>query len=107
MPNTARKIEPLTTTKTATREKRYMPLKLKIVLAENGIRQAEWQNAITQDGIQKKLSSSAGTSLLNWNTWPKNTSEESIKTQTVIFIKNLEILLISHYFKIITCIVRY
>ncbi len=75
------------TNKTAVREKKYMPLKLKLVLTNHGIRQADWQNAIKQDSSEKPLSPSAGTSILNWNVWPKRTTEESIKSQTVHFLE--------------------
>lgn len=62
-----------------------MPLKLKGVLANLGIRQTEWADYIKQDGhrvMGKPLSLSAATQIMNWNTWPKLTSEASIKTQT-------------------------
>lgn len=66
-------------------EYRYMPLKLKGVLARLGIRQATWAGSITQEGRGvegRPLSLSAATQIMNWGTWPKLTSKESIKRQT-------------------------
>ncbi|MDY6979188.1 MAG: AAA family ATPase [Pseudomonadota bacterium] len=74
-----------------TRGKRYMPLKLKMVLARHGLRQADWQNAIIQDrgrGAGKPVSSSAGTQLLNWGVWPKLTDINKIKSQTESFLRD-------------------
>lgn len=74
--------------KTATalkQEATYMPLKLKGVLARLGIRQNEWANSIKQEGRGvegKPLSLSAATQIMNWGTWPKLTSMQSIKRQT-------------------------
>lgn len=62
-----------------------MPLKLKGVLANLGIRQTEWAGHIKQEsGVSKgnPLSLSAATQIMNWNTWPKLTSPASIKSQT-------------------------
>lgn len=62
-----------------------MPLKLKGVLARLGIRQTEWASAIKQDGRGvegKPLSLSAATQIMNWGTWPRLTSQASIKRQT-------------------------
>ncbi|GBG03929.1 hypothetical protein AZSI13_32560 [Azospira sp. I13] len=62
-----------------------MPLKLKGVLARNGIRHSELCDAVKQkDG---KPMSSTGLSLIaNWNTWPKNTPKESLQQQTRDFL---------------------
>lgn len=74
--------------KTATalkQEATYMPLKLKAVLVRLGIRQTEWASSIKQDGRGvegKSLSLSAATQIMNWGTWPRLTSQESIKRQT-------------------------
>jgi type II secretory pathway predicted ATPase ExeA len=74
--------------KTATalkQESHYMPLKLKGVLARLGIRQTEWASSIKQDGRGvegKPLSLSAATQIMNWGTWPRLTSQASIKRQT-------------------------
>lgn len=74
--------------KTATalkQEAHYMPLKLKGVLARLGIRQKEWGESIKQEGRGvegKPLSLSASTQIINWGTWPKLTSQASIKRQT-------------------------
>ncbi len=74
--------------KTATalkQEATYMPLKLKGVLARLGIRQTEWASSIKQDGrgvAGKPLSLSAATQIMNWGTWPRLTSQDSIKRQT-------------------------
>lgn len=62
-----------------------MPLKLKGVLARLGIRQTEWASSIKQDGRGvegKPLSLSAATQIMNWGTWPRLTSQASIKRQT-------------------------
>ncbi len=66
-------------------EYRYMPLKLKGALARLGIRQSEWATSIKQEGRGvegKPLSLSAATQIMNWGTWPRLTSRESIKHQT-------------------------
>jgi len=78
-----------------------MPLKLKMVLARHGIRQNDWANAIKQDGRGvegKPLSLSAATQIMNWGTWPKLTSMESIKRQTEDFLRqhNVDELDIAH-----------
>lgn len=59
----------------------YMPLVLKGVLKNYGIDQTTWAKAITQAN-GKPMSHSASTQLLNWNEWPKQTPEFSIKKQT-------------------------
>lgn len=62
-----------------------MPLKLKAVLVRLGIRQTEWASSIKQDGRGvegKPLSLSAATQIMNWGTWPRLTSQASIKRQT-------------------------
>lgn len=66
-------------------EYRYMPLKLKGVLARLGIRQAKWAASIIQEGRGvegRPLSLSASTQIMNWGTWPKLTPKESIQRQT-------------------------
>lgn len=63
----------------------YMPRKLKEVLMRHGIKQKVWCDNIMQTN-GKTLSLAAGTQILNWNTWPKNTSQESIKKQTEDFL---------------------
>lgn len=74
--------------KTATalkQEATYMPLKLQAVLVRLGIRQTEWASSIKQDGRGvegKPLSLSAATQIMNWGTWPRLTSQASIKRQT-------------------------
>lgn len=62
-----------------------MPLKLKGVLARLGVRQVEWAASIKQEGRGvegKPLSLSAATQIMNWGTWPRLTSQASIKRQT-------------------------
>ncbi len=67
-------------------EYRYMPLKLKGVLAGLGIRQTAWADSIKQsDG--KKLSLSAATQIMNWDTWPKLTPKASIQQQTEALLR--------------------
>ncbi len=75
-------------------EAHYMPLKLKGVLARLGIRQNEWANAIKQEGRGvegKPLSLSAATQIMNWGTWPKLTSMESIKRQTEELLRRYDV----------------
>jgi len=75
-------------------EAHYMPLKLKGVLARLGIRQNEWANTIKQEGRGvegKPLSLSAATQIMNWGTWPKLTSMESIKRQTVEMLRRHDV----------------
>lgn len=71
-----------------------MPLKLKAVLMRHGIRQNDWANSIKQDGRGvegKPLSLSAATQIMNWGTWPKLTSMESIKRQTAEFLRQHDV----------------
>ena len=83
--------------KTATalkQEAHYMPLKLKGVLARLGIRQTEWASSIKQDGRGvegKPLSLSAATQIMNWGTWPRLTSQESIKRQTEELLRRRDV----------------
>jgi type II secretory pathway predicted ATPase ExeA len=75
-------------------EAHYMPLKLKAVLARCGIRQNEWAGAIKQEGRGvegKPLSLSAATQIMNWGTWPKLTSMESIKRQTAELLRRHDV----------------
>lgn len=98
---TARKLAPdrqprlvvsISTKSTANKkEKHYMPLKLKMVLAKHGLRQLDWQGSIIQErgrGAGKPMSSSAGTQLLNWGTWPKLTDQSVIKNSTETFLRD-------------------
>ena len=64
---------------------RFMPIKLRTLLADNDIPQAEWGAAIIQPN-GKPLSSSAQTQILRWNIWPKKTSAEHIKKETYLFL---------------------
>lgn len=69
---------------------KYMPIKLKAVLMRNGIRQNDWCAAVMQtNGF--KLSLAAGAQIINWNTWPKNTTADSIKAQTADFLRSRKI----------------
>lgn len=75
-------------------EAHYMPLKLKGVLARAGIRQNEWASSIKQEGRGvdgKPLSLSAATQIMNWGVWPKLTTEESIKRQTVELLRSRDV----------------
>lgn len=75
-------------------EAHYMPLKLKAVLMRHGIRQNDWANSIKQDGRGvegKPLSLSAATQIMNWGTWPKLTSMDSIKRQTEEFLRQHDV----------------
>lgn len=59
----------------------YMPIELKGVLLRYGIKQPDWAAAIKQEK-GTPLSFAAASLILNWNTWPKKTTVESIRTQT-------------------------
>lgn len=77
-----------------TEEYRYMPLKLKGVLASLGIRQVTWAEYIKQEGPRvqgKSLSLSAATQIMNWGTWPKLTSRESIMRQTEQMLRDHDV----------------
>lgn len=63
----------------------YMPLNLKAVLMRYAIKQNDWCAAIKQKSGQP-LSLSAGTQIINWDTWPKSTTRESIMQQTEAFL---------------------
>ena len=64
----------------------YMPINLKGVLQRYGLSQTDWAEAVIQTSGQP-LSHSAATMLLNWNTWPKKTPEDSICQQTENWLK--------------------
>ena len=64
-----------------------MPLKLKEVLMRYAIKQNDWCAAIMQKSGQR-LSLAAGTQIINWDTWPKTTTKDSIKEQTKKFLKD-------------------
>lgn len=69
---------------------RYMPIRLKVVLADYGIAQTEWGNTIVQTGGRSKgrgISQPTGTQLLNWGIWPKTTPTDVIKSQTEKFLR--------------------
>lgn len=59
----------------------YMPLTLKGVLLRHGLGQQAWADAVVQSNGHP-LSLSAATQIINWNTWPRQTPEHSIKQQT-------------------------
>lgn len=65
----------------------YMPIMLKGVLIRYGLGQKDWADNITQaDGV--KLSLSAATQIINWNTWPRKTPRHSICKQTEDWLKS-------------------
>ncbi len=67
-----------------------MPLRLKAVLAANGILQTDWCAAIKQSGGRsrgKGISQPTGTQILNWGLWPKTTPRELIVEQTEAFLR--------------------
>jgi type II secretory pathway predicted ATPase ExeA len=66
---------------------KYMPKKLKQTLMLHSITQSEWCRAIKQKN-GSSLSLSAGTGIINWDTWPKNTTQWAIKAQTEAFLKS-------------------
>lgn len=67
-----------------------MPIKLKSVLMRNGIRQNDWCAAVMKDN-GFPLSDSAGNQIINWNTWPKTTTVDSVKAQTADFLRSLNV----------------
>lgn len=69
---------------------RFMPLKLKSVLARAGIHQAEWAESIIQSGGRNAgagMSQPTATQILNWGIWPKRTPRALIHAQTVEFLR--------------------
>lgn len=67
-----------------------MPLRLKTVLAANGILQSSWCAAIKQSGGRSRgqgISQSTGTQILTWDRWPKTTPREVIVEQTETFLR--------------------
>lgn len=66
------------------------PLKLRFILADNRITQAEWAESIIQKvgcGAGRGLSQPAATLILKHNQWPRLTSPESIMTQSDEFLR--------------------
>ncbi len=69
---------------------KYMPIRLKQILGAYGIPQTEWCQAIIQEGGRCRgqgLSQPMGSLILNWGTWPKLTATQSIKNQTIAFLR--------------------
>ncbi|MBS0367607.1 MAG: ExeA family protein [Proteobacteria bacterium] len=64
------------------RRTKFMPLKLKAILVERGLRQTDMCNAVFQFN-GRPLSKSAAGMLTNWGQWPKQTPRHSIVQQTV------------------------
>lgn len=64
----------------------YMPIQLKATLARFGIKQNDWCAAVMQSSGMK-LSLSAGAQIINWDTWPKATSKQSIMEQTEAYLR--------------------
>lgn len=86
----ARIEKPLPTSVTKSGGTRYMPIRLKEVLANNNIPQTEWGDAIVQTGGRSEgrgISQPTGTQLLNWGIWPKRTPSDVIKKQTEDFLR--------------------
>lgn len=78
-------------TEKRTSEGRY-PIKLKGVLALNGISHAQWAAAIVQTGGRAKgkpLSWTATVNILNDNVWPSQTLPQQIKVQTETLLRGL------------------
>lgn len=65
----------------------YMPIKLKAILMRYGVKQHDWCKAVIQSS-NLPLSLSAGAQIINWDTWPKATPKESIKSQTDAFLRS-------------------
>lgn len=69
-------------------EAHYQPIGLKQVLAAHGIRQEEWRAALHQQGRARPgMSQPMGSMILNWGIWPRRTSTEVLKAQTVAFLR--------------------
>ena len=66
---------------------KYMPIRLKATLMRFGIKQNDWCAAVIQTNGYK-LSLAAGAQIINWDTWPKTTQQQSIKTQTEDFLRS-------------------
>lgn len=66
---------------------RYMPIRLKKVLADYKLTQADWGAAVIQKN-GKPLSCALGSQILNWGLWPKTTPREDIKSQTLDFLES-------------------
>lgn len=66
---------------------RYMPLKLKRVLIDQGITIADLRRAVIQSR-GRELSAAAASLLLNWGQWPKDTAEEDIRDQVETYLKS-------------------
>lgn len=66
---------------------KYMPIRLKATLMRFGIKQNDWCAAVIQTNGYK-LSLAAGAQIINWDTWPKTTPQQSIKTQTEDFLRS-------------------
>lgn len=65
---------------------KYMPIKLKAILMKFGIKQRDWCDAVIQTS-KMPLSLSAGAQVINWDTWPKSTPKEVIKSQTDTYLR--------------------
>lgn len=63
-----------------------MPLALKRVLAEHSLKQSTWYESIIQDN-GNSLTKGAASQLLSWGKFPKATNTNSIKDQTIAFLK--------------------
>lgn len=66
---------------------RYMPIKLKGVLAQLGVSQKNWGEAIRQYS-GSSLSLTAASLILNWNNWPTTTPKDSIQHQTEAWLRS-------------------
>lgn len=64
----------------------YMPLELKGVFLRYGLKQPEWARAVIQSN-GRPISLTSASLLINWGTWPKTTSEESIRSQTEFWLR--------------------
>lgn len=87
--STAKKIPKIALLKD--KEARYMPIRLKFVLANHGIKQSEWAGAIVQTGGSgqgRGLSEPAACLLLNYGQWPRSTPSQNIKEQTERFLQD-------------------
>lgn len=70
---------------------RYMPIRLKRVLAQNNVTQSDWAAALCQtagSGKGRGLSEPAASLLLNWGQWPKSTPADELMKQTESFLRS-------------------
>lgn len=68
----------------------YMPIRLKEVMVRHGLRQTEFFRSLRQSN-GKPISTAAGSLILNWDTWPRETSVTVLKAQIEAKLRNSNI----------------